>query len=175
MNALAIAYDPSAAPRLDADGRLHVRAPILNARIAEYKKDELPDAPGNWRVYRVLRPAEEVRKAVQSFCGVPIVSEHVPCDGPVDPAFVVGAVMGAQWRAPFLIGDLVIWDADAIRRIENGDAADLSAGYAFSTTWREGDGYDAIQSDLRGHHVALVDNVRNGPDISLRRLERMRQ
>ena len=168
---VAFAHDPATAVRFDADQRLPTRAPILNATIAPYKADELPDAPSPYHVYRVLRPADELRKASQTFCGVPIVREHVNCDAPVDPDLVVGCVIGTKFLPPYLIGDLIIWDADAIRGIQDGSAADLSAGYAFTTKWRAGDGYDAIQSNLRGHHVALVDNGRNGADVSLRHLE----
>lgn len=165
-------FDPATVPRLDHDGRLHVRAPILNRGVHRYAASEIPDTwDDGERVVRVWRSPAELRKAASSFEGVPILRDHPPRDAAIDPNQVVGMVGRTQYRDDCIVADIVVWDSDAIENIRNGSQADLSAGYAFAVSPTPlPELADAAQANIRGHHVALVDKGRNGSACSLKHL-----
>lgn len=132
------------------------------------------DAKGN--TVRELRPPEEVMHpdALASFALVPVTNEHPPEALTADNAkqYAVGSVSesvvadGDKVRAA-----LMITDAEAIEALDTG-RSELSCGYtadvvAESGVW-EGQPYDAVQRNIRGNHVALVDAGRAGPACAIR-------
>lgn len=132
------------------------------------------DAKGN--TVRELRPPEEVMHpdALASFALVPVTNEHPPEALTADNAkqYSVGSVSesvvadGDKVRAA-----LMITDAEAIEALDTG-RSELSCGYtadvvAESGVW-EGQPYDAVQRNIRGNHVALVDAGRAGPACAIR-------
>lgn len=88
----------------------------------------------------------------------------------------VGHVSGeARVEADHLVSSLAVQDADAIRRIDAGELAELSAGYRVMLDMTPGetaDGqrYDAIQRRRVYNHVALLPQGggRAGGSVSLR-------
>ena len=132
------------------------------------------DAKGN--TVRELRPPEEVMhpEALASFALVPVTNDHPSELLTADNAkqYAVGSVSesvvpeGDKVRAT-----LMITDADAIAALDAG-RSELSCGYTAdvvleSGVW-QGQPYDAIQRNIRGNHVALVDAGRAGPTCSIR-------
>jgi hypothetical protein len=74
---------------------------------------------------------------------------------------------GSQVKAP-----LLITDAKMIAKIDAGHPAQLSCGYFADLEpsigeWH-GQRYDAIQRNIRGNHVAIVDTARAGPEAKIR-------
>ena len=111
---------------------------------------------------RVFRSAEEVRRSAPTFEGAPITVDHPPSLLSTDSAgeAAAGIVSGVVFdeRSGQLRGDLLIWDAEAIRSVANG-IRELSGGYAADYHER---GQDFEQFNIRGNHVALVPKGRSG-------------
>lgn len=132
------------------------------------------DAQG--RTVRELRPPEEVMHAdsLASFGMMPVTNEHPSELLTADNAkqYAVGSVSesvipdGDKVRAV-----LMITDASAIEALDAGKS-ELSCGYTADVVqeagvW-QGQPYDAVQRNIRGNHVALVDAGRAGPACSIR-------
>lgn len=132
------------------------------------------DGQGN--TVRELRPPEEVMhpEALASFSLVPVTNDHPSELLTADNAkqYAVGSVSesvvpeGDKVRA-----SLMITDAAAIEAL-NAGKSELSCGYTADVVleagvW-QGQPYDAIQRNIRGNHVALVDAGRAGPACSIR-------
>jgi uncharacterized protein len=86
---------------------------------------------------------------------------------------VAGVVSNVRWKAPYLVADICVWDADTIRVIESGEQQELSAGYRYvvdMTPGRSPDGeaFDGRMLSIIGNHVALVAEDRVGPDAFVR-------
>ncbi len=132
------------------------------------------DGQGN--TVRELRPPEEVMhpEALASFALVPVTNDHPSELLTADNAkqYAVGSVSesvvpeGDKVRAV-----LMITDASAIEALDAGKSK-LSCGYTADVVqeagvW-QGQPYDAVQRNIRGNHVALVDAGRAGPACSIR-------
>lgn len=128
------------------------------------------------KIYQVLRPAEELQSeaTLNSFKLLPIVDEHMmlgtkPGMKPAEDKGVHG-VIGEDVKADgnLVTGDLKIFSEHLKDQIENGKK-ELSMGYFcdYELTPGEFNGkhYDAIQRNIRGNHVALVDEGRMGAEV----------
>lgn len=125
---------------------------------------------------REYRPPEEVfhPEALASFNMVPLTNLH-PASGMVDAdnarAVAVGAVGEPVQDGQFVRAPLMVMDAKAIADMYKG-RAELSCGYTCELEWKtgfvNGERYDAIQRNIRGNHVALVDRGRAGKDARVR-------
>ena len=154
----------------DSNGFLHVDGNRLTCdQVAGYYGFELPDSPeiDKERIYYAYRPAEELKKALDTYNGVPLLAEH-EFDSPDEPLkeLRVGAIgTDAEWRDPYVTNSLTIWDKDAIYKVQSGELADLSCGYSFEPEWKAGktaDGvaYDFVMRNIKCNHVALVQKGR---------------
>lgn len=132
------------------------------------------DGQGN--TVRELRPPEEVfhPDSLASFALVPVTNDHPSELLTADNAkqYAVGSVSesvvpeGDKVRAV-----LMITDASAIEALDAGKS-ELSCGYTADVVqeagvW-QGQPYDAVQRNIRGNHVALVDAGRAGPACAIR-------
>lgn len=155
------------------EGFLRVRARIGRAGLHDYKAGEIGGPPGVApdRTVKVYRPPEDVFDAdsLASFAQKPVTLDHPP--RMVDSANWKSVAVGHSSEAVTRDGehvatDLVITDAAAVARAEAG--AELSNGYwadfVFAPgTTPDGQAYDAVQRNIRGNHIALVDAGRCGP------------
>lgn len=176
-----IAFDKKSARSFDANGFLHVElSPISKETINDYFGNEIP----GWRklgleperIYKGYRPGEELEKAAPTFNGLNILSEHVKDDA-ADPAkeFIIGSMgTDAVYRAPYLCNSLIIKDADAIALLGPADPdtapkREVSASYRYTPVFEPGvfnnTRYDFIMRDIRGNHIALVEEGRAGSDV----------
>ena len=154
------------------EGFLKVRARIARTGIHLYRAGELgaPDAWDRDGTVRVYRPPESVfdPEAMGSFALRPVTDEHPPAmvDATNWKRYAVGQSGAAIERdGDHLVADLLITDAEAVRRAEDG--AELSNGYLADFdftpgTTPDGESYDAVQSNIRGNHIALVTAGRCG-------------
>lgn len=168
---MALRYDIGTlrSPKRCADGRLRVDGYLTRTGIFEYRN---PD--GSMR--REYRPPEEVFKAdsLASFELVPLTDNHPPEMVTAENAkkYAIGAV-GEMVRqdGAHVAASIVVFDAATISKLERGKVQ-LSCGYEADVedTPGEVDGqrYDAIQRNIRGNHVAIVDVGRAGPDVRIR-------
>ena len=140
----------------------------------------LPDGtqpPDAEKLYAVYRPAEELSapQAIESFKLVPWVDDHTMLgseDLGMTPAEKKGVsgVIGEEvyFKDGVLYGNIKAFSESLARKIENGKK-ELSLGYRCRYehshgVWN-GQHYDYIQRDLRGNHLALVENGRMGDDV----------
>lgn len=130
------------------------------------------------RTVRELRPREEVFDAASlaTLDDAPVTDLHPP--SLVDPAswkqHAVGHVRAPRADGDKVAGDLLVLDAEAIRRIEAGERVEVSCGYTceleMASGTYEGEPYDAIQRGIRYNHAGLGPRGwgRAGPEVALR-------
>jgi len=136
------------------------------------------------KIYNVYRPASELcsPEAMNSFKLLPFTNGHAMLGSESDdliPAEVKGVegVTGEDvyFDHPYLRANLKIFSENAHQRIEEG-IKDISIGYRCEYEMNNGvyDGqpYEFIQRNLRGNHVANVEEGRSGPDVAV--LDRLR-
>lgn len=160
----------------DENGFLHVGAShITKATVNPYYGREIP----GWQeagldpetVYYGLRDPEELQASLETWAGLPLHIEH-HIDSAEEPQKLtrVGAVgTGAVWNPPYVDAPLTVWDRAAIDAIEDGSFRELSCAYRYDPDFTpgsyEGIPYDFIMRNIRGNHVALVEEGRAGPDV----------
>lgn len=162
-----MAFDRGSVRTYDADGRLHVSVTNLSREeVCEYLGMEIP----NWQAlgldpqkqFSLYRPGDEIAKAAKTFRNMPLLSEHKPVSADDHkPDLVVGAVgTDVEYVAPFLRGSLVIWAADAVEKVENGEAKEISCGYYYTPVLEDGvfngKRYSIRMTELIANHVAIV-------------------
>lgn len=170
-----LAFDFQTSRSYDADGRLHVvDCAISKANICEYLGGEIPDAERLGlvadKIYRLYRDPGALRAAASSFNGLPLMDNHVAVSAANPEKYrVVGAVSAVRWVAPYLRASLSIWDADAIRRIEDGSQREISCAYRYTPIVESGsiggERFDIRMTQIVGNHVALVEQGRAGSDV----------
>jgi len=158
------------APRVRADGSLIVEALLTRSGVFEYRNDD-----GTPRFE--YRPPAEVFKAdsMATFQMVTVTNDH-PTEM-VDTENALKVVVGTVGENVRKHGDhvaapLVIFDASTIGDLKGGKQQ-VSCGYHADMVETpgvtpEGVSYDAIQTNIRGNHVAIVDIGRAGPDARIR-------
>lgn len=172
-----VAFDAAPSQRTtDENGFLHVGAShITKAAVNPYYGREVP----GWQeagldpeaVYYGLRDPEELQASLETWAGLPLHIEH-HIDSADEPQKLtrVGAVgTGAVWNPPYVDAPLTVWDRAAIDAIEDGSFRELSCAYRYDPDFTpgsyEGIPYDFIMRNIRGNHVALVEDGRAGPDV----------
>lgn len=128
------------------------------------------------KIYQVYRPAEELlsEETINSFKLLPIVDDHTmlgtePGMMPAEEKGVHGTsgsdVYGKDDK---LYGDLKIYSETLKDEIEAGKK-ELSMGYfcdyELTPGTFDGQHYDAVQRNIRGNHIALVEEGRMGADV----------
>lgn len=169
MTKQVMAFDRSVR-RVDDDGHLHVERCILSAAVVSpYYGSELKDAERLGLkpdvLYQVYRDADALRDAAASMNGKPLIEIHQPISADAHPREItVGAVNNVSFDAPDLIGELSVWDGDAIARIQDGSKRSVSAGYAYDIVPESGtingQEYSLKMVNIRFNHLALVEKPR---------------
>lgn len=162
--------------RITNDGYLVAEARVARTGIQLYSAGELGMDGDQARVVRVYRPPEEVfaADAMASYAHRPITSDH--------PRQLVDASNWKQY-AKGQTGDEVLRDGEFVRvpimLMDKAAIADhsngkreLSMGYTMDLdptagTTPAGEQYDAVQTNLRMNHLALVSRARGGSDLKL--------
>ncbi|MGZ2501750.1 DUF2213 domain-containing protein [Rhizobium leguminosarum] len=125
---------------------------------------------------RVYRPESEVFKkdAIASYAGVPVTINH-PKNGVSAETWkdlAVGEVGDDVLRdGEFVRVPMMLRDAKAIKAVEDGKR-ELSMGYSAEITFADGvtpsgETFDAIMSDFKMNHVAIVDQARGGAELRI--------
>lgn len=146
--------------------------PITKAGVFPYLGKQISPSLEPDRIYQVYRPEEEIKKAANTFKLVPLVDNHTMLGPDFTPAEQKGVhgVLGEdiQERNGTLFADVKIFSEQLKREIQDGKK-ELSLGYfcKYDLTPGQYNGmhYDAVQRDLKGNHIALVDNGRMGHDV----------
>ncbi len=131
------------------------------------------------KVYAVYRPEAELSDAacLESFKLLPFTDEHVMLgssyDGLTPPEEKgIHGVIGEDvyFEEGYLKGNLKIFSQELMKLMEDGKK-ELSIGYRcvydIESGEFNGERYDAIQREIRGNHLALVEEGRAGPDVAV--------
>ncbi len=163
------------AVRRTGDGYLTAFAKVARTGIQIYKGRELgrPDLDE----VRVYRSPEEVfaPDAMRSFAHRPITLKHppVPVTARNWKRHAGGQTGGEVVRdGDFVKVPLVLMDQRLIDAYERDGVRELSMGYSTDIQWRQGvtdagEPYDAVQTAIRGNHLAVVPLARGGDQLRL--------
>lgn len=164
----------ASARKYDLNGWFEVKDnPISKEGIFPYSGAQI-GAPEADRIYRVYRPGDELadEEALASFRLLPIIDDHTMLGEGFKPAGDAGVsgVIGenVRFERGRLLANLKIYDGALAQKIKSGKT-ELSCGYRcvydFTPGFWNGQQYDAVQRQIRGNHLALVDEGRMGPDV----------
>ncbi len=127
-------------------------------------------------VYSVYRSAEELsnQETIDSFKLLPWVDEHLMLGEHFAPAEEKGiqGVIGENvyFEDGYLYGNLKLFSGEHAKKVEDGKA-ELSCGFRCKYELQEGvfgdQKYGVVQTEIRGNHLASVDEGRMGPDVSV--------
>ena len=170
--ASAVRYDYADYPRMTRtqEGYLTGNAKVARIGVQSYRR-----ADGS--LCREYRPAESVfsKKSIDSFKMAPVTFAH-PSERLVDASNAKRLAVGHIGEniyvdGAWLVMPITITDADTIARIEAGEALQLSAGYLAKVDEQPGEYngeiYDAVQREIVGNHVAIVEAARAGSEARL--------
>jgi uncharacterized protein len=160
--------------RITPSGYLVAEPRIARTGIQLYKGSEVgrPDM----EQVRVYRPETEVfdKRAMASLAHRPVTLDHpdIAVDASNWKKHAVGHSTGDVARdGEFVRVPLTLMDQAAIDAARSGKSQ-LSVGYGAKLRWEPGetsDGqiYDAMQTEIRANHIALVSQARGGPRLQI--------
>jgi hypothetical protein len=163
-----------AGTRRRLDGYLIADARVARTGIQTYAGWEVgkPDMP----IVKVFRPEAEVfsRDTLASFAHRPVTVDHPDEMVTADnwKSVAVGQTADEIARdGQFIRVPLMVADAEAIAAIEDGKR-ELSTGYLCKLVWDagvtpEGEAYDAVQTEIRANHIAIVSRGRAGQEVRI--------
>jgi hypothetical protein len=159
-----------ASPTRRADGTMVAQARITRTGVFTYR-----NADGSER--KEYRPTTSVHdaKSLASFQLVPITDDHPPSMLTSQNArmFSVGAVGQDVHRdGDHVVATIGVHDANTIKKMDAGKVF-VSCGYDCELdetpgTAPNGEHYDAVQTQIVGNHLAIVDNPRAGVTAAVR-------
>jgi hypothetical protein len=166
--------------RKTADGYLVADVRAARTGVQSYTGREVDpeNALGlrDMAVVSVYRPEETVfaTDALKSFTSLPITNDHPneAVNAENYRRYAVGDTGEDILRdGQFIRVPIMVKDAAAIRLIEGGKRQ-LSMGYSCTVVKQDGttpDGlhYDAVQTSLRGNHLAIVSAARGGDQLTI--------
>lgn len=148
---------------------------ISKAAVNPYYGREIPNGAALGldpdRIYHLFRDPEELRKAADTFNNLPLLSKHVPVTSAKPPKELIVGSTGtdASYDDPYLRNSLVVWDDESILGIDTNQQRQLSSAYSYEADMTPGTfagvKYDGIMRNIKGNHVALVEEGRAGPDV----------
>lgn len=152
--------------------------PISKVGVFPYLGRQIDESLEAEKIYYVLRPEEELsrQETIDSFKLVPWIAGHtmlgkVPT-GKAAESVGISGVIGEKvyYKDGTLYGNLKVFSDGHADLISQG-IKDLSLGYLSryenSPGTYEGQAYDFVQRDIRGNHLATVQNGRMGPTVAV--------
>lgn len=167
------------ARQTDLNGFITIKGnPISKEGVFEYSGAQIGHSDAA-RIFRVYRPAEELADpdCIESFKLLPFINEHTMLGSeeygftPPERKGVEGMIgEDVYFDAPYLRGTLRIVSESLKNALASGKV-ELSPGYRcvyeMTPGVFNGERYDAIQRQIRGNHLALVEEGRTGPDVAV--------
>jgi len=159
----------------DENGYITIpKNPISKSGIFQYLGKSISPELEPEKVYNVWRPEEELNnpETIESFKLTPWIPEHVMLGEGFTPAESVG-VQGVTGETVEFLGDtlyskLKLFGEDLKKLIKAG-LKELSCGFRCQWVIQagvfQGQPYDVIQRQIRGNHLASVENARMGSDV----------
>lgn len=154
------------------EGFLKVPARISRCGVQDYTAKDLDVADKNPDdIIKVYRPEDEVFSddSLRSFEYKTVTNNHPPelINAANSKKYMVGMSGHEVIKDGIYIKTMLhVSDKDAIQSIENGKV-ELSNGYTTDIEWtpgvtQNGEQYDAIQRNIKGNHIAIVERGRAG-------------
>lgn len=175
--AYSVAKDTESNRIVDNNGFIEIKDnPISKVGIFDYSGMQVGDRENPDKIYKVYRPAEELgsEETINSFKLIPFVDEHTMLGDNGKPAEEKG-VHGTTGEDVYL-QDGVLYSnlrifSNALKNLIEAGKQELSCGYSCDYDFTSGDfngeHYDVIQRNLRGNHLALVQEGRMGKDVKV--------
>lgn len=162
------------APKITQDGYMAASVRAARVGIQDYLGSEV--GKPEMSVVRVYRPESEVfnRDTLNSFTSIPVTNDHPPEAVTADnwKKYATGNT-GEDWArdGEFMRVSVLVKDAETIKAVRDGKKQ-LSCGYQCDLKWeagitKDGQPYDAIQTNIRGNHLAIVTAARGGPKLKI--------
>ena len=165
----------------DINGWAEIKGnPISKVGVFDYLGSQIsPDLDPN-TMYKVYRPEEELSDpdTIESFKLLPWTDEHAMLGGddeagltPAEKKGIHGVIgEDVYFEDGYLKANLKIFSNKLAELIEQGKK-ELSIGYRclydLVSGVYKGQRYDAIQRQIRGNHLALVEEGRSGHDVAV--------
>jgi len=177
---LDLTLDNDTARQYDINGWAEIKGnPISKVGVFPYSGAQISPDLEQDKIYHVYRPEEELSdpETIESFKLIPWTDEHAML-GSEDDGLTgaerkgVHGVIGEDvyFEEGYLKGNLKIFSNKLAELIDSGKK-ELSIGYRciydIVTGVYNGVRYDAIQRQIRGNHVALVEEGRSGHDVAV--------
>ena len=155
--------------RITTDGYLVASVLCARTGIQDYLGTELdkPDMP----IVRVYRPESSVfaKDSLSTFAGKPTTNDHPPVQVTADNwrEYAVGSIGEEVLRdGEYIRVPITLMDAATIKAVRDGKR-EISMGYDMELDWTpgatsDGQAYDAVMTNLRMNHLAIVDRGRAG-------------
>jgi hypothetical protein len=164
------------ARQVDQNGYVTIaKNPISKSGVFPYLGRSLPEAEDPNKIYYVLRPEEELcaPETISSFKMIPIIDDHVMLGDGYETAPEQKGIHGStgddiSFENGTMFSNLRIFSKTLKGLIDAGKKG-LSLGYrcAFEKSAGVFNGipYDYIQKNIRGNHLALVQEGRMGTEV----------
>lgn len=167
------------ARQLDANGWFEIkRNPISKAGVFPYLGKHIPGADPR-KMYQVYRPAEELSspETIESFKLLPWINDHTMLGNgrantvPAERKGVHGVIgQDVVFEGDTLYGNLKLFSGEHGTVIDSGKR-ELSSGfrcrYELAPGVFNGQAYTYVQRQIRGNHIASVDDGRMGPEVAV--------
>lgn len=164
----------------DINGWAEIKGnPLSKVGVFPYSGGQIAADLDPEKIYNVYRSEEELTKpdTIDSFKLLPWTDEHTmlgSSDEGLTPAERKGihGVIGEDvyFEDGYLKGNLKIF-SDKLKELIDSGKKELSIGYRCvyvpESGVYNGERYDFIQTDIRGNHLALVDEGRSGHDVAV--------
>lgn len=172
---------PQTSRSADINGSATIHGnPISKVGVFPYSGAQVDSSFPPNDIVMVYRPEEELSdpECIESFRLVPWIIDHVMLGSeeegmtPPEEKGIHGVTTNVvYYEAPYLKADLKVYSKTMAEEIDENGKKDLSIGYRCLYDVVEGvyngQKYNAIQRKIRGNHLALVDEGRSGPDVSV--------
>lgn len=164
----------------DINGWAEIKGnPISKVGVFPYSGQQIsPDLEPD-KIYSVFRSADELTdpETIKSFRLLPWTDEHTMLGSggegltPAERKGVHGVIgEDVYFEDGYLKGNLKIF-SDKLKELIDSGKKELSIGYRCiyvpQTGVYNGESYDFVQREIRGNHIALVDEGRSGHDVAV--------
>lgn len=149
--------------------------PVAVAGVYPYRRYEVDDnttESNSLDIVNVYRPLDNLIKIKDDFARKPIIRDHewVGING--TKTNVDGAIGNDVWNNEnALYSDIIVYNPDVIRDIEDGVCRELSPGYKAEIQQQTGEykgvSYEYVMNIKSVNHLAIVDKGRAGSDLRL--------
>ena len=152
--------------RKDALGRLHVKARLTKTGVFPYRVGD--------EIVLEYRSEDEVFRAdsLETLVAAPVTIDHPRAFVTPKGEEVIGWVTKLDSNPPYVEGELVVHNDEAIKLVESGRLSEVSLGYETDLVELEGSEVEAdlAQTNIKYNHVAIGPEgwARLGRDLTLR-------